>query len=50
VVFPELLAGIFAGDSLENFEQRLAVFALGDSVCHLLFFPPGCSSWNLVKS
>lgn len=49
MVLPELLASIFTSNTLKNYNtgQR---YATNSVPSYLLFFPPGCSSWNLVKS
>ena len=49
MVLPELLASIFASNTLEDFIARQR-YSRTRVASYLLFFPPGCSSWNLVKS
>ncbi len=51
MVLPELLRGIFTGDALKDYTDVLAhMFHLLDSMVDILFLPPGCSSWNFVRS
>lgn len=50
VVLPELLRGILASDTLQNFATSVVKYIYMARNKDLLFLPPGWSSWNLVKS
>lgn len=50
MVLPELLGSILASDTLKDWELLISSETAWPGARCLLFFPPGCSSWNLVKS